>query len=406
MQNGGHPPINKSHKVQIIILAVLLVIAVGMVGWLLLRKPQVAPVTPTTTTSPLQVQLALHAKGLTKPTAIAASGVKGDKRLFAVEQGGKIFVVNASGSVVKEPFLDISSLLTTGGEAGLLGMAFSPTYATDGYFYVNYTDKDMQTVVARYKVSGDENTADTSTAQVILRQKQPYANHNGGALAFGPDGYLYIAFGDGGSGGDPERRAQDVSTWLGKILRIDVARLPYTSPGDNPFVSTPGAKPEIWSVGLRNPWRISFDAKSGEMYIADVGQGQIEEINVEAARQGGKNYGWRCYEGDKEFKLDGCKSRDQYVFPALSYDHSEDRCSVTGGYVYQGSAYPNMVGSYFYGDYCGGQVYFMKRANGSFTTTKALDTPYKISTFGQDNAGELYVADYTSGAIYRIQDAQ
>ncbi len=385
----------------------LLVVAVALVGWLLLRKPAVNPVTTPSTTSPtVKAQLALYASGLESPTGIASTGISGDKRIFVLSQSGKIHIVNSSGTVVAEPFLDLSSIVMPGGETGLLGIAFSPKYATDGYFYLNYVDKDLNTVVARYKVSSDANTADASSAQVILKQKQPYYNHKGGALAFGADGYLYIAFGDGGSAGDPEKRGQDMSTWLGKILRIDVSTLPYKSPADNPFVSTSGAKPEIWSTGLRNPWRISFDSQTHEMYIADVGQGVIEEIDVEAAGKGGNNYGWRCYEGEKEFKTDGCKPKDQYVFPVLSYDHSEGRCSVTGGYVYRGTAYPDLTGKYFYADYCGGQVYFMEKKDGKYTATKAVDTPYKISTFGQDNAGEIYLADYATGAIYRLQDAQ
>lgn len=404
MDGGQHP---KSYKVQIILLVALLVVAAGTVGWMLLQKPAVKPVTTSSSQrQDVKVQLALFATGLSDPTAIVSTGIVNDKRLFVLDQSGKVFIVNGSGTVVKEPFLDLTSNVLSGGEAGLLGMAFSPNYATDGYFYVNYTDKDFNTIVARYRVSSDANTADTSTAQIILKQKQPYPNHNGGALAFGPDGYLYIAFGDGGSGGDPQNYAQSLGTWLGKILRIDVSQLPYKSPSDNPFISNAGAKPEIWSWGLRNPWRISFDTKTHEMYIADVGQGQVEEINVEAAGKGGDNYGWRCYEGDRGFKLDGCKDKGQYAAPALSYDHSEKRCSVTGGYVYRGSAYPGLDGKYFYGDYCGGQVYFMERRGGKFEATKVADTPYKISTFGQDNSGELYVADYASGAIYRIQAAQ
>ena len=407
MENGGQTPILKSHKIQIIILGVLLAVAVVLVGWLLLRKPSVTP-TPTsnTATQPPKVQLALYATGLNKPTSIVSTGIAGDKRLFVLDQSGKIMIVNASGTVVKEPFLDISRLVLFGGEAGLLGMTFSPKYATDGYFYINYIDTELNTVVSRYKVSSDANTADTSTAQVILKLKQPYQNHNGGALVFGPDGYLYIALGDGGSGGDPEQRAQDLSTLLGKVIRIDVSQLPYKSPSDNPFISIAGARPEIWDLGLRNPWRISFDSKTHELYIADVGQGGVEEINVEPASRGGNNYGWRCYEGDKEFKLDGCKARDQYVFPSISYDHADGRCSVTGGYVYRGKNYPALDGSYFYGDYCGGQVYRMDRKDGKFTPTQVADTPYKISTFGQDSSGELYAADFAAGAIYQLQIAQ
>jgi glucose/arabinose dehydrogenase len=408
MENGGQTPMPKSHRIQLIILAVLLVVAVALVGWLLLRRPVVAPApTSNKTPSPVKVQLALFASGIEHPTSITSTGLASDERLFVLDQSGKIRVINGTGTVVGQPFLDISSQTRFEGEMGLLGMAFSPHYATDGYFYVDYIDKDMNTTVARYHISSDANTADISSAQIILKQKQPYTNHNGGALAFGSDGYLYIAFGDGGSAGDPEKRAQDMNSWFGKLLRIDVSKLPYTVPSSNPFVGQAGVKPEIWDSGLRNPWRISFDSKTHDLYIADVGQGEVEEINVEPAGKGGKDYGWRCYEGDKEFKLDGCQDKSKYVFPALTYGHAEGRCSVTGGYVYRGQDYPDLTGKYFYGDYCGGQVYFMeKQSDNSYKPTEAFRTPYKISTFGQDSSGELYLADYASGAIYHLQDAQ
>jgi len=407
MDTGGQP-MSKSHRVQLAILGGLLLAATALVAWLLLRPPAVAPSpTPSATSSEAKVQVALFASGLSNPTGIISTGIQGDGRLFVLDQNGKIRIVNSSGTVVSEPFLDISNLVTPGGETGLLGLAFSPHYATDGYFYVDYIDKNLNTVVARYHISGDANTADLSSAQIILTQKQPYANHNGGALVFGPDGYLYIAFGDGGSAGDPENRAQDTTTWLGKLLRIDVSKLPYTVPSDNLFVGKPGAKPEIWDTGLRNPWRLSFDSKTHELYIADVGQGTIEEIDVEQPSKGGNNYGWRCYEGNSDFKTDGCKGKNTYVFPQLTYDHSEGRCSVTGGYVYRGQKYPNLTGKYFYADYCGGQVYTMQRDDkSSYISTKVVQTPYKVSTFGQDNSGELYLADYASGAIYQVQDAQ
>jgi glucose/arabinose dehydrogenase len=293
MDMGGQPTSTpRSHKIQIAVLATLLVVAVGLVLWLLLRPPTVKPTTTTShTTSEPKAQLALFATGLGSPTSIVSSGVAGDKRLFVLDQNGKVNVVNSTGTVVPEPFLDVSSIVMTGGETGLLGMAFSPHYATDGFFYVDYIDKDLNTVVSRYHISGDENTADVSSAQIILKQKQPYANHKGGQIAFGPDGYLYIAFGDGGDQGDPGNRGQDKTTWLGKLLRIDVSKLPYTSPSTNPFVGQANAKSEIWDLGLRNPWRFSFDSKTHELYIADVGQGNVEEIDVEQPGKGGNNYG-------------------------------------------------------------------------------------------------------------------
>lgn len=409
MDVGGQPqPISKPHKIQIIILGILLIAAVILVLLLLLRPPVVKPTaTPASTSDGAKAQLALFSAGVSNPTSIVSTGVAGDDRLFVLDQSGKIRIINSTGTVVPESFLNISNLVTFSGEAGLLGLAFSPHYATDGYFYVDYIDKNMTTVVARYHVSSDANTADTSTAQVILTQKQPYPNHNGGALAFGPDDYLYIAFGDGGDAGDPGNRAQDTSTWLGKLLRINVSKLPYTSPSDNPFIGQASAKPEIWDLGLRNPWRISFDRQTHELYIADVGQGNVEEINVEQPGKGGNNYGWRCYEGNADFKPAGCKDKSTYAFPQLTYDHTEGRCSITGGYVYRGKHYPDLSGKYFYADYCGGQVYTMQRgADGTYTSAKMLQAPYKISTFGQDNNGELYLADYATGAIYQIQDAQ
>lgn len=398
-----------SRKVQIVILGVLLLLAVLLVGWMLLRQPAVTPRPASSTTSAqAKVQLALFATGLGGPTSIVSSGVAGDGRLFVLDQNGKVRIVNNTGTVLTEPFLDLSGTVLPGGETGLLGMAFSPHFATDGYFYVDYVDKDLNSIVARYHISGDANTADVSSAQVILKQKQPYPNHNGGSIVFGPDGYLYIAFGDGGSGGDPQNRAQDQTTWLGKLLRIDVSKVPYTVPADNPFAGKADVKPEIWDLGLRNPWRISFDRQTHELYIADVGQGNIEEIDVEQPGKGGNNYGWRCYEGNSDFQTGGCQAKSHYAFPQLAYDHSEGRCSVTGGYVYRGGDYPDLTGKYFYGDYCGGQLYAMQRGttSGTFSSTKVVQTPYKISTFGQDNEGELYLADYATGAIYQIQDAQ
>jgi glucose/arabinose dehydrogenase len=397
-----HSGINRA---EIIAVCLALLLGVGLVIWLLMQQQK--SITPTQTTKPPQppskVQLALFANGLPKPTSIVSTKQASDKRLFVLGQDGLIQIVNADGTVVNEPFLDLSATVLPGAETGLLGLAFSPNYATDGFFFVNYVDKSLTTVVARYHISADSNKADKASAQIVLTQKQPYPNHKGGALAFGADGYLYIALGDGGSGGDPENRAQDLATWLGKILRLDVSQLPYRIPADNPFATRAGAKPEVWDYGLRNPWRISFDRQTQELYIADVGQGLIEEVNVEAAKKGGNNYGWRCFEGNKDFKADGCKAREQYVFPVLDYDHSQNRCSITGGYVYRGEKYPGLAGKYFYGDYCSGQLYQMAKQNNQWKATLIADTPYKISTFGEDSTGELYMADFATGSIYRLQ---
>jgi glucose/arabinose dehydrogenase len=240
---------------------------------------------------------------------------------------------------------------------------------------------------------------------VLLKVKQPYENHNGGALAFGPDGYLYIALGDGGSGGDPENHAQNKNDFLGKILRIDINKGdPYGVPADNPFAAEAGTKPEIWAWGLRNPWKMSFDRKTGDFWIADVGQNKIEEVNMQKkSSKGGENYGWRCYEGTQTYNTDGCKDASTYVGPVFEYaQEGGDRCSVTGGYQYRGTDNPDLVGSYIYGDFCSGEILSATEQDGKWTQTVVLKTPYKISTFGQDNDNELYVSDLASGSIYRL----
>lgn len=342
--------------------------------------------------------------GLTKPVAIVAMPDKADKRLFVVEQAGVIRVVTAEKTLDATPFLDITGKVKSGGELGLLGLAFHPKVTDNNYFFVNYTDKNLNTIIARYSISAETGRADPASEKVVLKVKQPYANHNGGDLAFGPDGQLYIGLGDGGSGGDPEDRGQNKNELLGKILRINVDSDAYAIPAGNPFAAG-GGKPEIWALGLRNPWRFSFDSKTGDLYIADVGQGNYEEINLQlATSKGGENYGWRCYEGTHAFKTTGCQGVNSYVQPILEYDHTEERCSVTGGYVYRGSAFPALDGKYFYGDYCGGQLYYSEQASGTWTPILAADTGYQISTFGQDGMGELYLADYAAGTIYQLTD--
>jgi glucose/arabinose dehydrogenase len=299
--------------------------------------------------------------------------------------------------------LDIRNHVMAGGELGLLGLAFSPDYGKDGYVFVHYNDKNQNTVIARYSSNADK--ADPASEQKILTLKQPYSNHNGGALLFGRDGYLYAALGDGGNSGDPQNQGQNLGTLLGKILRLDVSQIPYKIPASNPFVNQSGKRAEIWNYGLRNPWRISFDRQTGELYIADVGQGDYEEVNVEARGKGGNNYGWRCYEGLHDFNLSGCGPKEEYTFPHLEYNHSEGRCSITGGYVYRGQKYPALTGKYFYGDFCSGQVYFAEKKGDKLERTLATKTSYQISTFGEDSRGELYMADYATGNIYRVVDS-
>jgi glucose/arabinose dehydrogenase len=286
-----------------------------------------------------------------------------------------------------------------------LGIAYHPKTAENKFFYVNYTDKSQNTIVARYTISSKTGRADKDSEKVLLKLKQPYTNHNGGGVAFGPDGFLYIGMGDGGSGGDPQNYAQNPDDLLGKMLRIDADKgIMYDIPAGNPFAKS-GGKPEIWASGLRNPWRFSFDAKSGDLYIADVGQGDYEEVNFQpATSKGGENYGWRCYEGAQVFNDKGCKDAATYVKPILQYDHGDRRCSITGGYVYRGKAFPALDGNYFYGDYCNGQIFYARKVKSAWQSTLGKATTMQISTFGEDSAHELYVADYVRGTLFQITD--
>jgi glucose/arabinose dehydrogenase len=342
-----------------------------------------------------RITLVQLASGLDLPVGLAHAG-DGSSRLFVLLQRGRIVILQGT-SILPEPFLDIRPLVSCCGERGLLGLAFHPQYATNGFFFINYTDVNGDTVVARYSRSAaDPARAESGSAQVVLRIPQPFSNHNGGQLAFGPDGYLHIGTGDGGSGGDPGNRAQDLSTLLGKILRIDVDRgEPYTLPQDNPFRAAVGARGEIWSYGLRNPWRFSFDRQTGDLFIADVGQNRLEEVNfTPASSGGGENYGWRIMEGSQCFNpATGC-SMQGLVLPVLEYGRSQG-CSVTGGYRYRGARFPSLRGLYFYGDYCSGRIWgASQNAGGQWNSTELLDTTYSITSFGEDQAGEIYVVDH------------
>ena len=331
-------------------------------------------------------------------------------RLFVVEKGGTIKVVNKTTNTVIGTFLDISGLVTGGSEQGLLGLAFDPAYTANGRFYVSYTDKTGvgNSVIARYVVSsGDANVADPTSGQTVLTLTQPDTNHNGGMIAFGPDNMLYIGFGDGGGAGDPGGNGQSKNVLLGKILRIDVSTLPYAIPADNPFTSAPQRK-EIWSYGLRNPWRFSFDRQTHDLYIADVGQGIWEEVDIATAASGGGkgiNYGWNVMEGNHCFSPSANCVTTGLTAPDLEYDHaSNSACSITGGYVYRGSAIPALRGTYFYGDFCAGFVRSLSLVNG--VATQLFDWPSlrpggNITSFGEDGAGELYVMT-SGGTLYRI----
>lgn len=398
---------NRHLKLVSLVVVGIIVIALIVLGvlTLVLKNPPSTPNTPVVTPTKPVIRPSLVTTGFSSPTGIVASSDATDKRLFIIEQAGTIRAFSPDGPNESTLFLDIQTKVLSGGEMGLLGLAFHPDFAQNGYFFVNYIDKDQHTVVARYR-SSSSNTVEVSSEKVLIKIKQPYTNHNGGDLTFGPDGYLYIALGDGGAAGDPENRAQDKKTFFGKILRIDINRGdPYDIPNGNPFANEPDLKREIWAYGLRNPWRISFDHGNGDLYIADVGQGKLEEINMQkSASSGGENYGWPCYEGGQSFKLAGCQDASAYVVPVLEYGHDEGRCSITGGYVYRGNKNPALVGKYFYGDYCSGQLFYGVQHDGKWIQTLAAKTPYAISTFGQGSDGELYFADFKTGTLYRLDD--
>jgi glucose/arabinose dehydrogenase len=343
------------------------------------------------------------ATGIPSPVAIAHAS---DSRLFVVLQRGEIWIYDGT-RVLPVPFLDIRLLVSCCNERGLLGLAFHPKYSENGRFFVYYTNRSGDIVVARYNVSADPDRADPASRVEILQIAHPsFANHNGGQLQFGPDGYLYLGTGDGGSGGDPMNNSQNVNVLLGKLLRLDVDSAPYAIPPSNPFVGRANARPEIWAYGLRNPWRFSFDRDTGELWIADVGQDTWEEIDLQAAGSaGGANYGWRAMEGTHCFNPSrDCRQPDM-ILPIIEYDHSGGACSVTGGYRYRGSRYPRYRGTYFYADYCIGVISAAtQQPNGSWNTRQLFDTRFAISTFGEDIDGEIYVADY-AGTIYQITDA-
>ncbi len=357
-----------------------------------------------------RIQLVNFATGFDLPVDIANCG---DSRLFVVEREGKIWVLDSLGNKLNI-FLDIDARVNSNqNEQGLLGLAFDPNYAENGYFYVNYTKNGAgDTRVARFSVKANNpNEADPNSELKIIEQSQPYWNHNGGCIKFGPDGFLYISLGDGGSGGDPQNYGQNKKTFLGKILRIDVnnssASQPYVVPPNNPFVGNADYFPEIWSLGWRNPWRFSFDALNGDMWIADVGQNQWEELNYEPANTPGRNYGWRCYEGNNPFNTNGCQPASAYTAPFFQYGHSGGNgCSVTGGFVYRGSQFPDLYGCYLFADYCSGRWWYSRRnANGTFTTSVlATFSGYEYSSFGEDSKGELYVALLSSGRVQKVRE--
>lgn len=358
--------------------------------------------------------------GFAKP--LAALSPPGDSRIFVVEQNsGKVKIFDGT-QVLATPFMDIKSKIkSSGNEEGLLGLAFHPDFPNTPYVYVNYTASGPnRTVVERYQLSGNPDKVNLNSGRVIISYNQPFSNHNGGNLRFGPDGYLYIGSGDGGSAGDPQCNAQNLGKMLGKMLRIDVDNgLPYTVPATNPFVGTPGANPEIWAVGLRNPWRYAFDALTGDLYIADVGQSSKEEVDVVPPSNGGINFGWKIMEGTNCFSTGSCQSGipacngPSLIQPVTEYGHSGSfggSCSITGGEVYRGCKIPDFFGTYFFADYCSNRIFTFETVGGAATnlTERTLELKpagglsiNSITSFGVDGDGEVLIVDQ-GGEIYRV----
>ena len=346
--------------------------------------------------------------GLSSPLGVTHAG-DGSGRVFVVEQHGAIRIVR-DGDLVDRPFLDIGDRISAGGERGLLGLAFHPEYPDDPRLFLNYTDEGGDTQIASYTVDpADPDRADPGSEVRLLTVGQPYANHNGGAVAFGPDGHLYIGLGDGGSGGDPHDNGQSLRTLLGKIVRIDVdgteGDLRFAIPDDNPFVGAQDARPEIWLLGLRNPWRMSFDRATGDLWIGDVGQNAWEEIDVARAGVGGTNFGWNRMEGAHCFRpVEGCETPD-LALPITEYAHDVGGCTVIGGGVYRGAAQPALAGGYVFGDYCSGIVWAIDPAiegPGPAEPVVVGETGATISSFGEDEAGEMYVTDLSSGELLLV----
>jgi glucose/arabinose dehydrogenase len=344
-------------------------------------------------------QLVPVVTGLSSPVFVGHAG-DGSNRLFIVEQGGAIRVVQPGGSTATV-FLDINSRVLSGGERGLLGLAFHPQYGANGRFFVFYTrNGDGALVIAEYRVSSNPNVADNAETVLLTIPHPSFSNHNGGMIAFGFDGFLYIGTGDGGSGNDPPNNAQNIESLLGKILRINVnSGSPYSSPGDNPYVGVPG-RDEIFAIGLRNPWRFSFDRITGQMWVGDVGQGAREEVNTPIVKGG--NYGWRVFEGSLCTGLDAslCNSPANFIPPVFDYTHGGGRCSVTGGYAYRGSSGTFQTGSYLYADYCTGEVFLWDGSSQQLV----LNAGSPISSFGEDQQGELYVVNH-GGSISRLAES-
>lgn len=351
------------------------------------------------------ISLQPYASGFSSPVDIAHCG---DERLFIVEQSGKIRIIDGQGNLKPQPFLDIDSIVINGGgERGLLGLAFHPAYKTNGYFFVYYINTGGNIVIARYHVTANRDVADAASRTTVITIPHPnQTNHNGGNLEFGPDGYLYIGTGDGGGGGDPYDNGQDPLELLGKMLRLDVDSLPYSFPPDNPYYGFASARNEIWAMGLRNPWRFSFDRLTGDLWIGDVGQNAREEVDFQpASSAGGENYGWKCYEGNSSYGTSGFGCNGNYTFPVYEYVNPTVGRAVVGGYVYRGCKYPALFGQYLFADEVTDRVWTMYNSGGSWIATEKLnDSGRNYSTFGEDQNGEIYIAALGNGTIYHITE--
>jgi glucose/arabinose dehydrogenase len=354
------------------------------------------------------LDLQLVASGFVRPLGIV-NARDGSNRLFIVEQGGTIKIYNGT-QVLATPFLDIASkVFVNNSERGLLGLAFDPSYASNGFFYVYYTSQPAGAVtIARYSVTADPNVANPNSELILKTQAHAdFANHNGGSLVFGPDGCLYAGIGDGGSGGDPNGNGQNLNTLLAKIIRINPTDgAACTAAPGNPFVGQANVRDEIWALGVRNPWRITFDRLTGDMLIADVGQDVEEELNIQPPGIGGRNYCWRHKEGLLIFDAGTACTAGIPTDPVLVYDHTNGRCSITGGYRYRGSRIPELNGTYFYGDFCTGEVWGATASGNVWSSTRLFDTTFNISTFGEDESGDIYLADITGGALYKLVDTR
>ncbi len=348
------------------------------------------------------------ASGFVLPTFMTYAP-DGSGRLFITEQRGVIRVLK-NGDLLPQPFLDISSKVTFSAERGLFSMAFAPDYAASGVFYLYYMTGDTPDVVlARYHVSTNPNVADPATEQILLRLPEAGSAHNGGLIAFGPDGYLYLATGDGSDGADPDDRAQNLSSLYGKMLRLDVSDTSkdgYGIPPSNPFQNLGNDdKAEIWASGLRNPWRFSFDRATGRLFIADVGEKNFEEINVQAPGIGGENYGWRVWEGDTCWETARCDST-YFSPPAAQYNHDNGNCAIMGGYVYRGSEFPRMAGRYFYADLCSRELSMLREVNGKWESQVLATLPFQTESFGEDQDANLYILDYPGGRLLKLIDTR